>query len=1291
MARYNRNPNPALDNNITGWTTSNTKAALRRVAATRPDGASGQIGDARSNGTARARVSTTNSGGGLAPVVAGQNYVVSIYVYQGSGGTQNVRLDVDFANASGVYTSTAAGSPVVAVPNNTWTRITDPVTVPAGSAFISTYVEFYTTVDNTYIGVSSAMVEDGTTSPNYRDGNSSGWAWTGTAGNSQSRDLNPTAAAGSDQTVTAGTTVNLSAAGSSDPEGGTLSYAWTVQDAAGTGLTNANITNRLTSAASFTAPTPPSGPAAVTLRLTVTDPGGNTATDDVVVTVNPAVLLDLTGSGGVLLGGSADAVYNRGNDVTGEGGLSAGGAADVLATVSEVVSGSGGPVAGGTALGDLLTLTPSFTTGSGGLSLDGTGLPALFITPSFVVGSGGTTLGGTGLPPLFITPSFWTASGGVELGGEAEYRYRATSVPAAVTIEWDLDGDGRFTRPEETITPYVISVESLTGRDYPSQLTGRAGPGKLRVELLNQDNRFSHFNAASPLNQGGMELQVGSRIRLRTIESTDPDVTVLAQDEFDRADSSSLGTAPTGQTWSGTDFAIISNRVGMSAGTGLRISTMDVGSAAHFVQGTFFNLDVESVTGTGNVVGLIYRYVNTSNYSRLQYNVATKQLRIVDRIAGADTNRGFFTIDVYERMVLGVYVTGTTVRYYLDGVLLGTDTAGVASGTRVGLYAVRATDAHGYPRMDDFVVWNKPAAASTGVLWSGHVAGIEESVELGPRRKVVVDAEGPLSLAASSEVYPTSSPIGRKTGLVVGNTLARAGLLDPPGPIALGDLTTGAFGYEKSKTLEVCRDFEEAELGFLFETQEGRIGFDNRTARASRTSQAVFADYEGAQLGYHKLEPRDWRREIVNRVEAGVASVPPSRENRNFIWTNYADPPAGLPSIPTNNLGVMWVRPSDAPTPIVRGQLLLAIVAAPGHAVYGAESDNIAVNSVVWMQPPGWVPLDDAPTFTGTNKPNRNDYVPPLRVYAKIADGTEASAVAFGYMRGDLTQWNDWYGETYSSVNRLPYITSLYNLDNFFGDIKEGIAFAEAPIWSSGFSGYTPPTVFPDWGPEHPSLFVTAIAATLNGFTTPKLAENVVYPPTNYRSLPASPIYRFRNGGTAANGVSTMLAIADRSAAVSVESPQGWYAPSNIGPGTAHKVQVVSVAVRGKNGDPPIKNGNVTVQRDSVASQKKYKVIRSHREESNLFPDSAAATTYGDLVLSRYSGERPIMALSFWANTTIAHRAQAITRRVGDRITVESDNATGLNYSGDYFIESIGHVITNGGKQWEVTYELSPA
>ena len=88
----------------------------------------------------------------------------------------------------------------------------------------------------------------------------------------------PLADAGSDQMAGYGTTVNLSAAGSSDPDGVIAGYVW-VQ----TGGTTVLLTGETTATPSFVAP---GSAGTLSFQLTVTDNNGATAADTVIVTVN---------------------------------------------------------------------------------------------------------------------------------------------------------------------------------------------------------------------------------------------------------------------------------------------------------------------------------------------------------------------------------------------------------------------------------------------------------------------------------------------------------------------------------------------------------------------------------------------------------------------------------------------------------------------------------------------------------------------------------------------------------------------------------------------------------------------------------------------------------------------------------------------------------------------------------------------------------------------------------------------------------------------------------------------
>ena len=101
----------------------------------------------------------------------------------------------------------------------------------------------------------------------------------------------PNSVAGSSQSVASGANVTLNGSSSNDPDGDTLTYAWT--QVMGTTVTLTNTTSATTS---FTAPTVTSD-TLLRFQLQVTDPGGQSDTSTVSITVSA------TGGGGSFNGG----------------------------------------------------------------------------------------------------------------------------------------------------------------------------------------------------------------------------------------------------------------------------------------------------------------------------------------------------------------------------------------------------------------------------------------------------------------------------------------------------------------------------------------------------------------------------------------------------------------------------------------------------------------------------------------------------------------------------------------------------------------------------------------------------------------------------------------------------------------------------------------------------------------------------------------------------------------------------------------------------------------------------
>lgn len=102
----------------------------------------------------------------------------------------------------------------------------------------------------------------------------------------------PTASAGSDQNALELTLVSLAGSGT-DPDGDTLSYAWSQ-----TGGANVTLNSPATAGTSFTAPNVATGISEIlTFQLTVTDPSGLSSTDTVLITVQePAAVVTISGA-----------------------------------------------------------------------------------------------------------------------------------------------------------------------------------------------------------------------------------------------------------------------------------------------------------------------------------------------------------------------------------------------------------------------------------------------------------------------------------------------------------------------------------------------------------------------------------------------------------------------------------------------------------------------------------------------------------------------------------------------------------------------------------------------------------------------------------------------------------------------------------------------------------------------------------------------------------------------------------------------------------------------------------
>ncbi len=171
----------------------------------------------------------------------------------------------------------------------------------------------------------------------------------------------PTADAGPDRTVGEGETVTLDGSNSSDADGTIVSYAW-----AQTGGTSVSLSDATAATPWFTAPLVDAGGEALTFELTVTDDGGLSAADTVIVNVSNVNQAPTADAGPDQTVGEAEAVMLDGSNSSDADGMIAsyawtqtGGVAVSLSDASSAQPTFAAPDVGpgGASLAFLLTVT----------------------------------------------------------------------------------------------------------------------------------------------------------------------------------------------------------------------------------------------------------------------------------------------------------------------------------------------------------------------------------------------------------------------------------------------------------------------------------------------------------------------------------------------------------------------------------------------------------------------------------------------------------------------------------------------------------------------------------------------------------------------------------------------------------------------------------------------------------------------------------------------------------------------------------------------------------------------
>lgn len=165
-------------------------------------------------------------------------------------------------------------------------------------------------------------------------------------------------------------------------------------------------------------------------------------------------------------------------------------------------------------------------------------------------------------------------------------------------------------------------------------------------------------------------------------------------------------------------------------------------------------------------------------------------------------------------------------------------------------------------------------SGTTTTQFVGYISSIVPQSEMGGNHVATITGFGPIGKIRDQSVS-VALQTNLDTGSIVSAILTAAGW-----PVADRVIDTGAtvvpyyYATEKRNVLDLIRELETSEGGCLYETKDGKIGFESRMRRRTDpygTSQATLTDAAAATLGYDEIVQNDPIEDIFNKVTASVS------------------------------------------------------------------------------------------------------------------------------------------------------------------------------------------------------------------------------------------------------------------------------------------------------------------------------------------------------------------------------------------------------------------------------------
>ena len=221
----------------------------------------------------------------------------------------------------------------------------------------------------------------------------------------------------------------------------------------------------------------------------------------------------------------------------------------------------------------------------------------------------------------------------------------------------------------------------------------------------------------------------------------------------------------------------------------------------------------------------------------------------------------------------------------------------------------------------------RSTAPDVATLWRGFLQDVVPMAKMDNAHMVQVKAAGPLTFY-NDENLNVAMQTSRGSGAAVGDVLDAAGIPAGDRTLDTGQETFNRWWVDRKKLIPSLREIENSEMGYIGESADGKILFEDRHHRLKSphyTSQATWTDALGGALTYGQpINQRTPLKEIFNVVRTEVqlysvgslavlwtlaaagATSPAIANGAAFTaWASYPNPDSGNDAVAVD----AWTTP----------------------------------------------------------------------------------------------------------------------------------------------------------------------------------------------------------------------------------------------------------------------------------------------------------------------------------------------------------------------------------------------